>query len=97
MSEYPNQVREQVQKQYQAAEDWTNVQLQASNALLATSTATAFDAAFKTLASVRALQNVLDQVVEDAFQAQRTLSAELRQVFEGYTTSVKNIVGAAIR
>jgi len=97
MADYTTQVREQVQKQYQAAEDWASVQLRTANDLAALNTATAFEVAGKALNAVRALTSASDRVVEEALQVQRSLSGELNQVAQGYANSVKDLVGAAIR
>jgi hypothetical protein len=97
MSEAVNDVKEQVLKQYKVAEDFTAVSLRAWNELVTVSTDMAFDVAMKNWDYAKNLRTSSEKAIEDAIRAQRTLSNEMLQVFQGYYNGMQDIVGKTIR
>jgi hypothetical protein len=97
MSDTVNNVKDEVLKQYKVAEDVSAVTMRAWNELFTVSTDMAFDLALKNWNYAKNLRSSADQAIEDAVRAQRSLSSEMLQVFQGYYNGVQDIVSKSTR
>jgi len=97
MSDVTNEVKEQVRKQYQVAEDYAAVSLRAWNELVATTNSMAFDVALKNWNYARSLRTSIEKAIEEALHTQHSLTNEMLQVWQGYSNGVKEIVSKTLR
>jgi hypothetical protein len=76
----------------QAASDMMLRSVRAWNELLNASTDMAFDAVLRNWDYSRSLRSSAEQAIEDALKTQHRLSREMLQAWEGYASSVKEIL-----
>lgn len=97
MTETPvKEAREQFQKQFTEAQDYTRKSLNIWNELVATSTDMAFDVVLKNWNYSRSLRSSAEQAIEDAIKTQHRLNNEMMQVWRGYTSSVQDILSKSV-
>ncbi|NJK79473.1 MAG: hypothetical protein HC876_05095 [Chloroflexaceae bacterium] len=96
MTTVDNKLQEQMQKQFNDAQDMTVNSLNTWNELLATTTDMAFDVVLKNWNYSRSLRQSADQAIEDAIKTQHRLNNEMMQVWRGYTSSVQDIVAKSL-
>lgn len=89
-------VRDQIEKQFMDAQDFTLRSVRAWNELLMTSADMAFDVVLKNWNYNRSFRNSVDQAVEDALDMQHQLTSEMMQVWQGYSSNVQQIIERAV-
>lgn len=83
---------ETIRSQIGEAGEAINKSVRAWNDLLVTSTDMAYDVVLKNWNYSRSLRGSAEQAVEDALTTQSKLAKEMMQVWQGYASSVQDII-----